>query len=73
VTRTEFASLIRDDIGIDVGADDLDRSFDELAGWDSVHLLAVTVTLERTTGVTIDLPDVLRARNLASIYELVNR
>lgn len=73
MTKTEFARLVRDDIGIDVGADELDRSFDELDGWDSVHLLAMAVTLERTTGTTIALPDVLQARNLASIYELVNR
>jgi acyl carrier protein len=73
VTKTEFARLVRDDVGIDVGVDDLDRSFDELDGWDSVHLLTMAVTLERTTGATIALPDVLQARNLASIYELVSR
>jgi acyl carrier protein len=73
VTKNEFARLVRDDIGLDVDADDLDRGFDELDGWDSVHLLAMAMMLERRTGAAIALPDVLQARNLASIYELVNR
>jgi acyl carrier protein len=71
LTRTDFVGILRDEIGLDIGEPDLGRALDELAGWDSVHLLALLVLLEKETGTPLSLPDFLDAGSLESIYEMV--
>ncbi|MYS43666.1 acyl carrier protein [Streptomyces sp. SID5998] len=71
--RADFAGLVRDELGIDIDETELDRPFDALEGWDSVHLLTLLSLLEKETGAPLSLPDFLDARSLASIYELVTR
>ncbi|MFI9387647.1 acyl carrier protein [Kutzneria sp. NPDC052558] len=71
MTVDEFAALIHDEIGLAVTADELDRSLDQVAGWDSVHLLTLLTALERATGRSISLPDVLSAPSLGTIYTVV--
>jgi acyl carrier protein len=66
----DFAALVRDEIGIPVTVHDLDRGFDELKGWDSVHLLSLVTALERASGRAVGLPEVLEAASLRGIYEL---
>ncbi|MCX4751628.1 phosphopantetheine-binding protein [Kitasatospora sp. NBC_01287] len=73
ITRAEFAALVRDGIGIEVAEGGLDRDFDLLPGWDSVQLLSLLVLLERRVDRPLSLPDLLDARSLESIYELVTR
>ncbi|MGC5015775.1 acyl carrier protein [Streptosporangium sp. DT93] len=73
ISRAEFLDLLQDEIGLDVDADDLDRPFDDLSGWDSVRLLAMLVLLERRLGKPLSLPGLLDAASLESIYEMVNR
>jgi acyl carrier protein len=71
MTRSAFAELIQEEIGLDIGVDDLAVGFDQLPQWDSVHLLAIIVTLEKASGKRLSLPDFLSAGTLADIYELV--
>ncbi|CAO5154746.1 Acyl carrier protein [Frankia sp. AiPs1] len=67
----DFLSLIRDELGIEVGSEDSERSLDEIPGWDSVHLLWLLSIVEQRTGRSVSLPDVLEASTLGSIYSAV--
>jgi acyl carrier protein len=66
----DFIALVRDELGLPVTTDHADRGFDEVPGWDSVHLLWLLAGLERTTGQRLSMPDVLQAANLSDIYAL---
>ncbi|PPK71405.1 phosphopantetheine-binding protein [Actinokineospora auranticolor] len=71
MTTAEFVRIIRDEIGLDVRADDLDRDLDEVRDWDSVHLLALAISLEKHSAARVSLPDLLEARTLGAIHGLV--
>lgn len=73
ISREEFVDLLRDEIGLAVAAEDLGRTFDEVPGWDSLHLLTMLMLLEKRVGRPLSLPDFLDAAGLGAIYELVNR
>lgn len=66
----DFLHLLHDEVGLPVDAADARADLDQVAGWDSVHLLTLLTVLERRTGRTLALPDVLQARSLADIYAL---
>jgi acyl carrier protein len=66
----EFVALINDELGLPVTAQDATLGFDELPGWDSVHLLWLVTALERTTSRRVSMPDVLQASSLADVYAL---
>lgn len=70
MTIDDFAVFVRDEIGLDVTSEDVGKSFDELPGWDSVHLLGLLTALERTTGRPLSLPDLLDAASLQQIYTI---
>ncbi|MDT0435422.1 MULTISPECIES: acyl carrier protein [Streptomyces] len=67
----EFVSIVRDELGLPVTADDVDLSFDELPGWDSVQMLWLLTILEQRTGKSLSLPDMLEAPSLAGLHKLV--
>jgi acyl carrier protein len=67
----EFVALVQDEIGLPVTEADVDRALDQVTGWDSVHLLTLLTTLERVTGRSISLPDVLSAPSLGGIHAVV--
>jgi acyl carrier protein len=69
-TIDDFMTLVRDEIGLPVTTDDAYRGFDDVPGWDSMHLLTLLVLLERRTGRQIAMPDVLTAASLQDIYAL---
>jgi acyl carrier protein len=69
-TIDDFITLVQDEIGLPVTTKDAERDLDQLSGWDSVYLLALLNALERTTGRSIPLPDVLEATSLEEIYAL---
>lgn len=50
--------------------EDIHKGFDELPGWDSLYLLWLATSLERTTGRRMRLPDVLEAGSLRQIHAL---
>jgi acyl carrier protein len=67
----EFVRLLREEIGLAVTADDVALAFDDLPGWDSLHLLTLLTVLERETGRRISLPSLLESPSLAHVYTLV--
>jgi len=69
-TIDDFVGLVRDELGLPVTAETVALTFDQLEGWDSVHLLTLLTVLERETGRRISLPDVLEAASLAHVYGL---
>jgi acyl carrier protein len=69
-TVDEFVTLLRDEVGLPVTGADVDLDFDQLPGWDSAVLLHLVTVLERATGRSVSLPDLLTARTLSSVYDL---
>lgn len=69
-TLDSFVDLVRDELGLAVTMNNVGASWDELTGWDSVHLLALLTMLERETGKPLSLPDVLATSSLADVYRL---
>ncbi|MGW4211286.1 acyl carrier protein [Lentzea sp. NPDC004789] len=69
-TIDDFVTLLREEIGLAVSADDVEADLDQVPGWDSIHLLALTMVLEQRTGRTIAMPDLLEAATLGHIYRL---
>jgi acyl carrier protein len=66
-----FVAILQDELGLSVTQDDVGKSLDRVAGWDSVHLLELLAVLERETGRHVSLPDALTASSLAEIYACV--
>jgi acyl carrier protein len=69
-TIDDFVTLVRDEIGLPVSAADVESALDQVPGWDSVHLLTLMMALERRTGRTIPMAEVLEAHSLGHIYRL---
>jgi acyl carrier protein len=69
-TIDEFITLLRDELGLEVTADDAGRRLDELPGWDSVHLLWMVTHMEQATDRQVPLPALLEAPNLKELFEL---
>ncbi|MBW5248116.1 acyl carrier protein [Streptomyces poriferorum] len=69
-TVDDFVTLLRDELALPVTADDLGRGLDTVESWDSVHLLALCTVLERETGRSLPLADVLEASSLKDVYLL---
>jgi acyl carrier protein len=69
-TIDDFVALLRDDLGLPVTAQDVPLQLDQVAGWDSVHLLSLLTLLERRTGRGLPLSSALEATSLGEIYEL---
>jgi hypothetical protein len=65
-----FIALLRDELGMDVAADDIGKGLDELPDWDSAHLLWLLTALERGTVTPLSLPDLITAGSLQEIYTL---
>jgi acyl carrier protein len=67
---TDFVTILRNELGMTVAPEDLGKDLDQVAEWDSAHLLELVTVLERDTGRSISLPDALTASSLAEIYEV---
>jgi acyl carrier protein len=68
-----FVTLVRDELGLEVTRDSVGADLRDIPGWDSVHLLALLVILERETSRQLSMPDVLEAGSLEHIYELATQ
>jgi acyl carrier protein len=66
----DFLTLLRDELGMAVTRDDLDRHLDQVPDWDSAHLVELVTLLERETGHSVPVPDMLSATSLGEIYRL---
>jgi acyl carrier protein len=71
ITMDELLAVVRDELGLPVTANDINRSFDEIPGWDSVHFLWLLTFVERRTGRNMSLPDLLAARTLERVHAAV--
>jgi acyl carrier protein len=69
-TIDEFVALLTDEVGVPVTEADLDAVFDHVPGWDSVHLLTLVMALERRTGRTMPMAELLEAPSLGHIFRL---
>lgn len=66
----DFVAILRDELGMTVTREDLDKHLDQVTDWDSAHLVELVTVLERDTGHSVSLPDALTASSLAEIYEV---
>ncbi|MEU4245473.1 phosphopantetheine-binding protein [Actinoplanes sp. NPDC026619] len=69
----DLIAIVRDELGLPITDEDAEAGFDQLAGWDSVHLLRLVTVLESTTGRRMSLPAVLEADSLADVYALATQ
>lgn len=69
----DFVGILQDDLGMSVKLEDVGKDLDQIAEWDSAHLLQLMSLLEKETGRPVALPDLLSASSLAEMYELANR
>ncbi|MFC8079307.1 acyl carrier protein [Streptomyces sp. NPDC057307] len=66
----EFVTLVHEELGIEVTVDTVGKSWDDVPGWDSVHLITLLSLLERETRRPVSLPDMLEAGSLKEVYDL---
>jgi acyl carrier protein len=69
----DFITILRDDLGLDITVEDAGKDLDQIADWDSVHLIELLSLLERETGHPVALPGLLGASSLTEMYELAAR
>lgn len=69
-TIDDFVVILQDELGLPLVKEDVHHDLDQVDAWDSLHLLSLCTILERETGHSLSLPDVLEARSLAQIYGL---
>ncbi len=72
-TVEDFVAVLQDELGLPVTAADLGRDLDQVEDWNSLHLLSLLTVVERRTGRSVSLPDVLTATTLNDIYAVVAR
>lgn len=65
----DFVVILQDDLGLSIKIEDVGKDLDQIADWDSAHLLELMSLLERETGHPVALPDLLGASSLAEMYE----
>ncbi|MFD7451632.1 phosphopantetheine-binding protein [Kitasatospora sp. NPDC059827] len=66
----ELITVAATELGLPLGPEDAEVDFDDLPGWDSLHLLSLLTALERLSGRRLSLPDLLDARTLAEIHRI---
>ncbi|WP_031075126.1 phosphopantetheine-binding protein [Streptomyces sp. NRRL WC-3742] len=66
----ELIAVAATELGLPLGPEDAEADFDDLPGWDSLHLLSLLTALEGLSGRRLSLPDLLGARTLAEIHRI---
>ncbi|MFD9792746.1 acyl carrier protein [Streptomyces sp. NPDC059070] len=67
----EFCALLEDELGVRLAPEDLDRPLDDVAEWDSVHLLRLVTVVESVTGRRVPVAELLEAATFREMYEVV--
>ncbi len=67
-TIDDFLAILRDELGLQVSAQQAGLNLDQVADWDSVYLLSLLTILERRTGRSLQLADMLEAATLEEMY-----
>ncbi|MFJ1969316.1 phosphopantetheine-binding protein [Streptomyces sp. NPDC087903] len=68
-----FRTLLQEELGLLVEAEDLDRPLDDFADWDSVLLLRLVTVVEALVGGRVPVVDLLETRTFRQMYEVVGR
>jgi len=68
MTETDFVELVEAETGLPLDTADLATGFDDLPGWDSVHLLKVLSALEAEHGITLQIAQLLDAKSLGDLH-----
>ncbi|SDD96698.1 acyl carrier protein [Actinokineospora iranica] len=71
MTETEFIDLVGAESGLPLTVADLATGFDDLPGWDSVHLLKVLSALETERGITLRVAELLSTKSLGDLHRAV--
>ncbi|MFG2134423.1 acyl carrier protein [Streptomyces sp. NPDC048751] len=71
MTKEEFIHLVRDELDLPLGIDDLDADFDHVVSWDSMHMIRLVAAVERETGSRVPVGKLLADRSLSAIYARV--
>ena len=72
IPTDRFTALLRTELDLPVGEEDLDTPFDDLAGWDSVMLLKLLGAAEALTGRPAPMLAVLEAPDLRAVQSALN-
>jgi acyl carrier protein len=67
-TIDDFLAILRDELGLQVSTQHASLKLDQVVAWDSVYLLSLLTILERRTGHSIQLAEMLEAATLEEIY-----
>jgi len=67
----EFLEIVAKECGLYLAQDDMQTDFDQLARWDSLHLLKLLSALEAATGRILTATRFLEARSLADLHRQV--
>lgn len=71
MTKDDFICIVRDELDLPLESQDLDRDFDQVVAWDSMHMLRLIVALEVETGTRLKIGQLMSDRSLSAIYERV--
>ena len=67
-TIDDFLAILRDELGLQVSTQHAGLNLDQVTDWDSVYLLSLLTILERRTGRSLQLADMLEAVTLEEMY-----
>ncbi|MER6098117.1 acyl carrier protein [Streptomyces sp. NPDC001728] len=66
----DFLTLVESEIGLSLTPATVGAGFDELPGWDSLHLLTLLTAIERETGQRVPMTQVLESTSLHDVFAL---
>lgn len=72
MTKEDFIHLVRDELDLPLGIDDLEADFDHVVSWDSMHMIRLVAAVERQTGNRVPVGKLLADRSLSAIYERIS-
>ncbi|MER5641285.1 acyl carrier protein [Kitasatospora sp. NPDC002227] len=72
ISTGDFIRIVRDELDLPLASADLERDFDQVVHWDSMHMIRLVAVLERETGRRLPIGKLLMQRSLRDVYELVS-
>ena len=70
LTRTDFISIVRDQLRLPLANTDLEKDFDQVVNWRSIHLVRLFVAVEKRTGLRVPVARLFEERTVGGIYQL---
>ncbi|WP_441248503.1 acyl carrier protein [Kitasatospora sp. McL0602] len=72
ISTADFIRIVRDELDLPLANADLERDFDQVVHWDSMHMIRLIAVLERETGRRLPIGRLLVQRSFRDIYQLVS-